>query len=363
MYAHDKNYALRQFLKRRANSEAGLSAADSNVSELIDVIEIFDVDKMKSIIKRYSSKDTLYRNNNRYLDYLDETNGYLPFATIPASIDIKLDKLQLNFPNFIAIINYYRQQIALSQLAINNAFYACPLLITGPPGVGKTSFCKALAHVMKTHFEVIGMSGVTAGFVLGGMSSSWSDGKPGKVVESLARGKISNPLILLDEIDKTGEGHRYDPLGSLHQLLETETAVNFIDEGLEVAVNCSKIVWISTANDLARIPEPILSRFEILEVQQPDRLQMYNVLRSIYQKILIENNWGYKFSDHLEQNVIDKVICSRLSPRLIKRELISACGRAALSSRRTKEDGECYEISPDDFRMVNAETREVRMGF
>ncbi len=150
---------------------------------------------------------------------MDETNGYLPFATIPASIDIKLDKLQLNFPNFIAIINYYRQQIALSQLAINNAFYACPLLITGPLGAGKTSFCKALAHVMKAHFEVIGMSGVTAGFVLGGMSSSWSDGKPGKVVESLARGKISNPLILLDEIDKTGEGHRYDPLGSLHQLL------------------------------------------------------------------------------------------------------------------------------------------------
>jgi ATP-dependent Lon protease len=247
---------------------------------------------------------------------------------------------------------------------INRAFFACPLLISGPPGVGKTAFCQALARIFETHFEWIGMSGVTAGFVLGGMSSNWADGKPGKIVEALARGKVANPLILIDEIDKIGGDHRYDPLGALYQLLEKETAVSFIDEGLEISVNCENIVWVSTANQLQFIPEPILSRFAVIEVQQPSRSQMEKVLQSIYRKILSNYEWGAQFTDQLTENVVDKVICSGLAPRLIQRELIGACGRAALAKPSVSADSHSYELSPDDFQPRAAGgVREVRMGF
>ena len=179
----------------------------------------------------------------------------------------------IDFPNFVDAINHYRQDIALSQLTAERAFSSRPLLISGPPGVGKTAFCRALANIMQTNFELIGMSGVTAGFVLGGMSSGWADGKPGKIVESLAKGQKAqghkaNPLILIDEIDKTGGDHRYDPLGALYQLLERETAISFIDEGLEMSVNCEHIVYVATANQVQNIPEAILSRFALIEVQQ-----------------------------------------------------------------------------------------------
>ena len=256
----------------------------------------------------------------------------------------------------------YRGQIALSQLTISRAFFACPLLISGPPGVGKTAFCQALAHIIQTHYEWIGMSGVTAGFVLGGMSSNWADGKPGKIVEALARGKKANPLILIDEIDKIGDS-RYDPLGALYQLLEKETAVNFIDEGLEIPVNCEHIVWIATANELQFIPEPIISRFAVVEVRQPSSSQMKKVLQSIYRKMLRNQDWGGQFADQLSESVVDKVICSGLAPRLIQRELIGACGRAALTKPIKNNDISCYELSPDDFQPHSTGAPEIRMGF
>jgi ATP-dependent Lon protease len=304
----------------------------------------------------------LHRNHQRYLSYLGETNGFLTLATVPRVIGEKLNELELNFPNFADVINFYREQIALSQLTSGEAFAASPLLILGPPGVGKTAFCKALAHIVQTHFEWIGMSGVTAGFVIGGMSSNWADGKPGKIVEALARGHKANPMILIDEIDKVGGDNRYDPLGSLYQLLEKETAASFIDEGLELQVNCSHIVYIATANELT-IAEPILSRFAILEVRQPDRTQMINVLLSIYQKMLKEHPWGDKFTTDLNERVVDKIIDSILAPRLIQRELISACGRAALTKGSAKEDGICYELTPDDFNPASIGAKEIRMGF
>lgn len=364
MYTHEKNILLRQYLKYKVSSITESSSAECDLDLLTDVIEIFDTSKMKDMLKEHGNRSNLYRNHQRYIGYLSDTEGFLPMATIPQAIAKMLDELQVDFPNFDTVIDYYREQIALSQLTITRAFFACPLLISGPPGVGKTAFCRALAQIIQTHYEWIGMSGVTAGFVLGGMSSGWADGKPGKIVEALARGQKANPLILIDEIDKISSDQRYDPLGSLYQLLEKETAVNFIDEGLEVPVNCGLITWVATANELQFIPEPIISRFAVIEVRQPDRSQMNRVLQSIYRKMLRENEWGAKFSDKLTESVVEKVIRSELAPRLIQRELIGACGRAALNRTRINEDSSCYELSPDDFQpRVAGGMREVRMGF
>lgn len=364
MYAHEKNILLRQYLKQKAASMSELCSAECDSGQLTNAIEIFDTSKMRDMLKEHGNRSNLHRNHLRYINYLNDTEGFLPLATIPQAVTKMLDELQIDFPNFVEVIDYYREQIALSQLTFGSGFFASPLLISGPPGVGKTAFCRALAQIMPTHYEWIGMSGVTAGFVLGGMSSNWADGKPGKIVEALARGLKANPLILIDEIDKIGGDHRYDPLGSLYQLLEKETAVNFIDEGLETPVNCGFIIWVATANELQHIPEPILSRFAVIEVRQPNPSQMKKVLQSIYRKMLREHDWGAKFSDILSESVIDKVICSELAPRLIQRELIGACGRAALNRTRENEDKSYYQLNPDDFQPRPAGgVRQVRMGF
>jgi len=351
MYAHDKNNQFRHYLRQKAlDDKYAFEYEEIDFDELPEVVRIFNTRKMHAMLKEHERKSNLHRNHQRYLDFLDDTAGFLQLALLSESVFDDLAALGEQFPNFSEVIDFYQQQFALARLAGRGAFAANPLLIAGPPGIGKTAFCQALARIVDTHFELVSFSGMTAGFVLGGMSSGWTDGKPGRVVEALARGLRANPLILLDEMDKVGGDKRYDPLGALYQLLEKETSAQFVDEGLEIATDCSKIVWVGTANDLGLIAEPILSRFTILEVKRPTPQQMKNVLSSIYRNIRRGHDWGEQFSEELSAAVVRKIISSKLAPRLIQQELITACGKAVIrnAGKRSTANG-LYDISPEDF--------------
>ncbi len=352
MFAQRKNNQLRQFLRHKANTAAHpyFAIEAINYGRLPEVVEIFNTSKMYQMLERHERKDNLYRNHKRYIDFLGDTAGFLSLATLDTSIFEGLESLRVKFPNFSSAIDFYKEQFALSLLTDDKAFSATPLLISGPPGIGKTAFCHALAKLVSTHFELISMSTVTAGFVLGGMSSSWADGKPGKVVEALARGKKANPLIVIDEIDKASGNAKFDPLGSLYQLLEKETSSVFIDEGLEIATNCALIVWIATANYPEKIAEPILSRFTVIDVAAPQDDHMKQVLASIYSNIRKNHSWGDKLSETLSVSVIDKIISSSLEPRLVQQALIRACGKAVLRSD-PKAAGDLFEIIADDLEL------------
>jgi len=325
-----------------------------------ELIMVFDTEKMHYMLNKHDRKSNLYRNHDRYLSYLGDTCGLLPVSQLSASILSDLDTLALRFPNFAEVIEYYREQFALALMNQHPAIAANPLLIVGPPGVGKTAFCRALAEIVDTYFDLVSLSGIIAGFVLGGMSSNWADGKPGRIAEALARGHKANPLIMLDEIDKCGGDKRYDPLGSLYQLLEKDTAAVFVDEGLELAIDCSHILWLATANACELIPEPIISRFTVIEVKSPNSDQMAAVIRSIYQKIRQQHPWGLQFSDDLQPALLEKIIHSQLEPRLLQRELIAACGKAAL--RNIAEDGK-HSVCPDDFVPRKNGKRLATIGF
>ncbi|MGZ5017851.1 MAG: AAA family ATPase [Methylobacter sp.] len=364
MYSHHKDNKFRHFLRQKACFDDyeidDFVGDDIDFTQLPEVMKIFDIRKMQAMLRDHDRKSNLYRNHQRYIDYLGDTAGYLQLASLSESIFGELDALGEQFPNFSEAIDFYRHQFALARLAGSGVFAANPLLIAGPPGVGKTAFCQALARIVATHFSLISLSGMTAGFVLGGMSSGWSDGKPGRVVEALARGHFANPLIVLDELDKAGGDKRYDALGPLYQLLEKETSARFVDEALEIPIDCSRIVWIGTANILNLIAEPILSRFTIVTVERPSSRQMAAVLRSIYRNIRNSQEWGSQFSEDLPLSVIRKLTDSGLEPRLLQRELITACGKAVL--RKPMGESPCdagYELHPDDFNLRGIEKQKT----
>jgi len=363
VYTHEKNALLRHYLKRKTATVADQSIKQAD--QLTELVEVFDIQKMKEMLKEHGNRSNLYRNHQRFINFLGDTAGFLPLAALPVDIFVSLEKLRLDYPNFSEVVDYYRQQFSLAQLSDYSVFSATPLLLVGPPGVGKTAFCHALAKIIGTHFELISLSGMTAGFVIGGMSSGWSDGKPGKVVEALARSRphIANPLIVLDECDKSGGDKRYDPMGPMYQLLEKETAVTFIDEALETPCNCAHIVWISTANSIDKIAEPILSRFTVINVERPSSEQMENVLRSIYSKIRGTYSWGSRFDENLSYGVVSKIIDSELEPRRIQMELIAACGKAALRNSDKKTSDMQHNILPKDFEPRDIGVHKVRMGF
>ena len=212
MYIHHKDNQFRQYLKYKSKQGKYSFTEQVDFSRLPELAEVFDIDKMYAMTVEHERKSNLYRNHQRDLNYLDDSAGHLELATLPADIFEQLEALRLQFPNFGEVIDFYREQFALAGLSVGNLFSANPVLISGQPGVGKTAFCHALANIVQTHFELISFSSMTAGFVIGGMSSNWADGKPGKVVEALARGHKANPYIVLDELDKAGGDKRYDPL-------------------------------------------------------------------------------------------------------------------------------------------------------
>ena len=98
------------------------------------------------------------------------------------------------------------------------------------------------------------MSSLTAGWVLTGASAQWHNARPGKVAQTLIEGEYANPVVVLDEVDKSGGDHRYDPMGALYSLLERDTAASFKDEFIDVDMDASHILWIATANDERRSP-------------------------------------------------------------------------------------------------------------
>jgi ATP-dependent Lon protease len=360
MYLHAKNNQFRQYLKHKANCTEP-DTEEIDFSQLPEVVEIFNLHKMNSILEEHEKRSNLYRNHHRLLGYLGDTAGFLPLATLPRNIFQKLDELQLAFPNFSPAIDFYRGEFALTECPERWTFSANPLLMAGPPGVGKTAFCHALSKIVSTYFEVISLSGMTAGFVLSGMSSGWAEGRPGRVVESLARGHRANPLILIDELDKPGGDKKYSTLDPLHQLLEKDSSAAFIDEALEISTDCSHIVWAGTANEPDLIPDSILSRFTVLEIKRPTPQEMENVLNSIYQKIRCNHRWGERFTEKLSQSVVNKVIESDLEPRVIQRELIAACGKAALRNRDKAIANGQHEINAGDFNPPVTVNKKVRV--
>jgi ATP-dependent Lon protease len=195
------------------------------------------------------------------------------------------------------------------------------------------------------------MSSLTAGWVLSGASSQWKNAKPGKVFDTFMNGDYANPVIVVDELDKASGDGQYDPLGALYELLEIKTATRFIDEFVELPIDASGAVWLATANDAARIPEPLLDRLNVYQIDAPDAAGSRAIALSIYADIRNSHDWGRQFPETPSESALDRL--ASLAPREMRRTLQAAFGTAKLAGRS--------ELGPDDIQ--DGRTRKQRIGF
>src|SRR5207237_3669576 len=189
--------------------------------------------------------------------------------TVKLSALPQMDQLFEALPNFTAVLEDIRKHLALC-VDSNDSIELPPMLLLGATGIGKTYFARKIAQLLGTGFGFVPMSSLTAGWVLSGASSQWKNAKPGKVFDTFLNGDYANPVIVVDELDKASSDGQYDPLGALHELLEIETAMRFIDEFVELPIDASGAVWLATANDASQIPEPLLNRLTVYEIDPPD---------------------------------------------------------------------------------------------
>ncbi len=233
-------------------------------------------------------------------------------------------------PNFHEVLDDLKRQLALCSDS-RDALEITPMLLLGPPGVGKTHFAREVAQLLGTGMGFVSMSSMTAGWVLSGASSQWKGARPGKVFETLVDGQYANPVMVVDEIDKSGGEQAYDPLGSLYSLLEHDTAGRFTDEFAEVSIDASQVIWVATANDLRGIPDPILNRMNVFDIDMPDEEAARKIASKLYRSIRADHDWGQRFEPELSEAVLAEL--SHCAPREMRRALMTAFGNAKLDKR------------------------------
>jgi ATP-dependent Lon protease len=271
------------------------------------------------------------------------------FTVKPSALP-EIDALLDELPNFAEVLEDIRKHLALC-IGTNDSIELPPMLLLGEPGIGKTHFARRMAQLLGTGFGFVPMSSLTAGWVLSGASSQWKNAKPGKVFDTFLNGDYANPVIVVDELDKASGDGQYDPLGALYELLEVQTATRFIDEFVELPIDASGAVWLATANDPARIPEPLLDRLTVYEIEAPDAEGAARIAANIYREIRGAHDWGKQFPEKPADSAFEKL--AALPPREMRRALHAAFGTAKLAGR--------CELSPDD--IPDARSKKQRIGF
>ena len=275
--------------------------------------------------------------------------GWNRFAVKPSGVP-DMQRLYDALPNFQGPLDDIKRHVALSQDS-QDGLEVTPILLLGPPWIGKTHFAKQIADLLGTGNTIIPMSSMTAGWILSGSNGQWKWAKPGKVFATLVDGQYANPVIVVDEIDKASADAQYDPLGALYSLLEHDTAQNFVDEFAEVPIDASQVIWITTANDERSIPEPIRNRMNVFEIEAPTPDQARVIGKNLYRQILGKHDWGNKFDPESSDDILD--ILSDTVPREMRRALMTAFWNARLDNR--------YAIVPDDF--PKSKENKNKIGF
>ncbi|APW39539.1 hypothetical protein RD110_21895 [Rhodoferax koreense] len=240
--------------------------------------------------------------------------------------------LAVRFPNFKVVVDFLLQRAALAWLTPQSPLLLPPMVLNGPPGIGKTAFATALAEVLAVPLLTLQLAHATASFDMSGLDAKYAGGGPGLLVRTVALGPVVDPLVLLDELDKVTPNRSSDPLGPLYSLLEPSSAAVFRDDGIKLPLNLQHVRWICTTNEIELLNAAIRSRCQVFEIRRPSFEESCAIARQMYARLVQAHPWGRHFPSDLPDSVT--TLLATNTPRELSRALQNALGTAVLAGRR-----------------------------